>query len=66
MIESFQDLSQNDLRHCAYIRMGMSTKEIARLFNINPTSVQINRVRLKKKLKLGPAEDLIHYIAHLK
>lgn len=64
--KNFQDLTQNDLRHCAYIRMGMSTKEIARLFNINPSSVQINRVRLKKKLNLSSEVDLIQFISHLK
>lgn len=66
MMKSYKNLSQNDLRHCAYIRMGMSTKEIARLLNINPTSVQINRVRLKKKLNLEADIDLISFITHLK
>lgn len=55
-------LSQNDIRHCAYMRMRMSTKEIARMFNINPTSVQISRVRIKKKMSLTKEEDLRQYI----
>lgn len=56
-------LTQNDLRHCAYIRMRLTTKEIARLLGINPTSVQISRVRLKKKMNLPKEVDLIKFIA---
>lgn len=55
-------LTQNDLRHCAYIRMRLSTKEIAELMNVNPTSVQIARVRLKKKMDLPESIDLRHHI----
>ncbi len=55
-------LSQTDLRHCAYMRMRMTTKEIARLFNINATSVQTARVRMKKKMELDKGTDLRQYI----
>ena len=62
---AYPNLTQNDLRHCAFIRMHLSTKEIAIILNINPTSVQMNRVRLKKKLKLGAPVDLQHFIQNL-
>jgi hypothetical protein len=58
----YPTLTQNDLRHCAYIRMRLSTKEIAELMNVNPTSVQIARVRLKKKMGLGEDIDLRAHI----
>ena len=58
-------LTQNDVRHCAYMRMQLSTKEIAQLLGINPTSVQISRVRLKKKLNLPSSSDLRDYILKL-
>ncbi|MBK8505824.1 MAG: hypothetical protein IPL46_28700 [Saprospiraceae bacterium] len=58
----FPNLTQNDLRHCAYIRMRLSTKEIAELMNVNPTSVQIARVRLKKKMGLPEEIDLRNHI----
>ena len=60
--EKHPRLTQTDLRHCAYIKMRMSTKEIARMFNINATSVQTSRVRMKKKMKLDKATDLWQYI----
>jgi chromosome segregation ATPase len=62
----FPKLTQNDLRHCAYIRMRLSTKEIAELMNVNPTSVQIARVRLKKKMGLPEEIDLRNYIINFR
>jgi tetratricopeptide (TPR) repeat protein len=56
------ELTNHDLRHCSYIRMNLSTKEISRLMNINPTSVQKSRVRLKKKLNLNQDEELYEYL----
>ncbi len=63
--QRFPKLTQNDVRHCAFIRMQLSTKEIAQLLNINPTSVQISRVRLKKKLELSSSVDLREFILDL-
>jgi DNA-binding CsgD family transcriptional regulator len=50
---SHPGLTQQDLKHCALIKMNLETKEIATLFNIKPSSVQMSRVRLKKKLGLS-------------
>lgn len=60
--EKYPSLTNLDLRHCSYIRMNLSTKEISRLLNINPTSVQKSRVRLKKKLGLGKDKDLFDFL----
>ena len=59
---NFSELTSHDLRHCSYIRMNLSTKEISRLMNINPTSVQKSRVRLKKKLNLSQDMDLYKFL----
>ncbi|MGH1437835.1 MAG: tetratricopeptide repeat protein [Lewinella sp.] len=58
-------LSPQDERHCSYLKMGLSTKEIARLMNISATSVQMARYRLKKKLQLGKEDDIYQYINDL-
>jgi hypothetical protein len=55
-------LSSNDLKHCACIKMNFGTKEIARFFNIKDSSVQMSRVRLKKKMTLSDDIDLRGYI----
>ncbi|MBX2816016.1 MAG: hypothetical protein KTR24_08460 [Saprospiraceae bacterium] len=60
--EEYPKLTQNDLRHCAYIKMGLNTKEISQLLGINPSSVQISRVRLKKKMNLDRGTDLQDFV----
>lgn len=55
-------LSSSDIKHCACIKMNFGTKEIARFFNIKAPSVQIARVRLKKKMELSETADLRGYI----
>lgn len=62
LTQDYPKLTQNDHRHCAYIKMGLNTKEIAQLLNINPTSVQIARVRLKKKMHLSKEQNLVDLI----
>ena len=48
--QKFENLSKNDLRLCAFLKMNMSTKEIANLTFKNPASVKVARSRLRKKL----------------
>ena len=60
--ELYPDLTVNDLRLCAYIKIGMDSKEIANLFSIKPSSIYINRSRLRKKLNLEPEEDLYAFL----
>jgi PAS domain S-box-containing protein len=55
-------LTSNDLKHCACIKLNFSTKEIAKFFNIKASSVQIARVRLKKKMNLPESAELRNYI----
>jgi hypothetical protein len=61
--EEFPDLTPNDLRLCAYIKIGMSAKEIANLLNIKPSSVYISRSRLRKKLDLSSTDDLHGFLS---
>ncbi len=55
-------LTQNEVRHITYMKMNYSTKEIARIFSVEPSSIQKARVRLKKKLNLRIEDDLYLYI----
>lgn len=55
-------LTPNDLRLCAYLRLNLSSKEIAPLFNISVRSVEIKRYRLRKKMDLQHENGLIEYI----
>ena len=55
-------LTPNDLRLCAYLRLNLSSKEIAPLINISVRSVEIKRYRLRKKMELNHEQGLIDYI----
>lgn len=54
-------LTKKDLKICAFIKMNLSTKEIAPLLNISIRGVETHRYRLKKKLNVGPDESLIDF-----
>jgi len=58
----FPQLTPKDLRICAYLRMNLSTKEIAPLMNISVRGVEISRYRLRKKFNLTREENLIDFI----
>ena len=55
-------LTPNDLRLCAYLRLNLSSKEIAPLLNISTKSVEVKRYRLRKKLDLEHDKNLTNYI----
>lgn len=46
------ELTSSDIRICCYIRMGLSSKEIAPLVNNSFRSVEMTRYRLRKKMNL--------------
>ncbi len=54
----YPNLSKNEKRLCVYLRLNMSSKEIAALTNISVKSVEMNRYRLRKKMNLGHNEQL--------
>jgi AraC family transcriptional regulator, chitin signaling transcriptional activator len=58
-------LTSNDLRLCAYLRLNLSSKEIAPLLNISPRSVEVKRYRLRKKMGLSHESSLIDYILEI-
>ncbi|MEZ4796206.1 MAG: triple tyrosine motif-containing protein [Flavobacteriaceae bacterium] len=60
-----QSLTPNDLRLCAYLRLNLSSKEIAPLLNISPRSVEVKRYRLRKKMDLSHETNLTDYILEL-
>ncbi|ARN76595.1 hypothetical protein BST97_00450 [Nonlabens spongiae] len=55
-------LTPGDLRLCVYLRLNLSSKEIAPLLHISPRSVEIKRYRLRKKMELDKETNLSDYI----
>lgn len=56
------DLTSNELRLCALLKLNMNIKESASVLNIEPASVKTARYKLRKKLQLKPEDDLIDFI----
>ncbi|GAB3712637.1 hypothetical protein GCM10027592_51250 [Spirosoma flavus] len=62
LFEQYPDLGQGDLKLAAYLRMNLSTKEIAQLLNITHRSVELKRYRLRKKLNLEADTNLSEFM----
>ena len=60
--ERHPDLSNNERMMCAYLKMNLSTKEIAPLLNISVRGVETMRYRLRKKLGLEREDSLTDYL----
>ncbi len=56
--KSYPNISANELKLCALIRLNLSSKEIGQLLNITQDSVNKARYRLRKKLGLKSKEDI--------
>lgn len=62
MKKKFPNLSIYDLRLCAYLKLGLNSKEMADILHVLPSSINVSRSRLRKKLNLLPEEDLYEFL----
>lgn len=60
--EKSDELTENDLRLCAYLRIGMRSKEIASMLAVSPASINTARYRIRKKLGMSKNENLDDFI----
>lgn len=63
--DKFPELTLNDQRLCALVKLNFSSKEIAKLLNMSNESVHTTRSRLRKKLKLSRDVNLKQFIASI-
>jgi ligand-binding sensor domain-containing protein/DNA-binding CsgD family transcriptional regulator len=63
--DSYPDLTPRELSLCAYLRMNISSKEIATLMNISARGVEISRYRIRKKLMLDREANLTEFMINL-
>ncbi|HTR30364.1 MAG TPA: triple tyrosine motif-containing protein [Puia sp.] len=62
---AYPQLSAHELKLCAYLRMNLSSKEIAQLENISVRGVEISRYRLRKKLRIPTEMNLFDFLMEL-
>ncbi len=58
-------MTANELKLCTYLRMNLSTKEIAQLLNISVRGVEISRYRLRKKLGINTETNLFDFLINI-
>ena len=61
----YADITEKEIRLAAFLRMNLSTKEIAAMFNVMPDSILKSKYRLKKKLALDKEIDLTTFLNRL-
>ncbi|MEI7661584.1 MAG: triple tyrosine motif-containing protein [Bacteroidota bacterium] len=59
---AYPDLTQSDLKLCAYLKLNLTSKEIAPLLNISFRGVETRRYRLRQRLSLGSDNNLVEFI----
>lgn len=62
----FPELTSNDLRFCAYLRLNLSSKDIAHLMNITLKGVEVARYRIRKKIQLPSSKSLTEFMIEFK
>ena len=63
--EKFPALSAHELKLCAYLRMNLTSKEMAQLMNISVRGVEISRYRLRKKLGIPTEVNLFQFLLEI-
>ncbi len=59
------ELTANDLRICALMRINLSSKDIASLLGITTDSLRVSRYRLRKKLNIAEGENFRKFILNI-
>ena len=60
--EKYPSLKAHELKLCAYLRMNLTSKEIAQLMSISVRGVEISRYRLRKKLNIPTETNLFQFL----
>lgn len=64
--QRYPALTDNDLRFCAYLRLNLSSKDIASLMNISLKGVEAARARIRRKIFLPSSQSLTAFMIDLK
>jgi len=58
VLKQFPNITPNELRLMALLKMNLTSKEIANMLNITADGVKKARQRLRKKMELTPEDSL--------
>ena len=58
LVDTYPKLTENDLKHCAYMKMNLSLREVSDLMFVDKKAVEVARYRIKKKMDLSKEQKL--------
>ena len=65
LTENYPDLSTRELKICAFLKLSLSSKEIASLTNLTVKTIEVYRSQLRKKLQVSPGVNLTKFISKI-
>ena len=65
LTKKYPVLTSKDIKLCIYLRMNLSSKEIAPLMNISFRGVELHRYRLRKKIGLTADDSLSKFMINI-
>jgi DNA-binding CsgD family transcriptional regulator len=65
LTKKYTELTPKDIKLCVYLKMNLSSKEIAPMMNISYRGVELHRYRLRKKLQLVQDDNLSRFLLSL-
>lgn len=65
LLVHYPNLTRQEIRLCSYLRMNLSTKEIAQLMNVSVRGAESLRFRLRKKLGMPTAQSFQAFFKQL-
>lgn len=63
LLNDFPNLTQTESKLCAFLKLGLSSKDISAIMYISPDSVKVARYRLRKKLALSKDDNLQAFLS---
>ena len=65
LLKSYPDLKPAELKLCAYLRLNLSTKEIAEISNKSTRTIENIRFSIRKKMGLESSDSLVSHLIAL-
>lgn len=62
---NYPELSQNDLKICAYMKINLDNKQISTLLNSNADSIRVSKHRIRKKMNVSSEKDLYQIFSQI-
>lgn len=63
LARDFPNLTPTELRLCAFLRLPMPSKDVAKIFHCSVRSIEKHRERMRKKFNLLPTQNLATFLA---